>query len=112
MELQDGTRTNSQARVQNEINLYNQEKRAIICKSNGNGAMNLIKTTLSTSFTWPATFGRRHHSPPLYAFCEDSIQMLLFLGTPKIESQKLQFLFSPNFGRSYISPIKFIYFFK
>jgi len=29
LELQDGTRMNSQAKVQNEVNLHNQEKRAI-----------------------------------------------------------------------------------
>ncbi len=29
LELQDGTRTNSQARVQNDINLHNQEKRVV-----------------------------------------------------------------------------------
>jgi hypothetical protein len=30
LELWDGTRTNSQGRVQDEINLHNQEKKAII----------------------------------------------------------------------------------
>ncbi len=29
LELRDGTRTNSQAKVQNVINLHNQEKRAV-----------------------------------------------------------------------------------
>jgi hypothetical protein len=30
LELWDGTKTNSQVRVQDEINLHNQEKRAVI----------------------------------------------------------------------------------
>jgi hypothetical protein len=29
LELRDGTRTNPQARVQSEVNLHNQEKRAV-----------------------------------------------------------------------------------
>jgi hypothetical protein len=29
LELWDGTRTNSQARIQDEINLHNQEKKAV-----------------------------------------------------------------------------------
>jgi hypothetical protein len=29
LELQDGTKTNSQARVQNEMNLHNQGKRVV-----------------------------------------------------------------------------------
>jgi len=29
LELRDGTRTNSQAKVQNEVNSHNQEKKAV-----------------------------------------------------------------------------------
>jgi hypothetical protein len=29
LELQDGTKTNSQEKIQNDINLHNQEKKAI-----------------------------------------------------------------------------------
>ncbi len=32
---------------------------------------NLVRITLNTSFTWPTTFGRKHHFPPyniLYVF--------------------------------------------
>jgi hypothetical protein len=36
---------------------------------NENGAMDLIRTTSSISFTWPTTFGRRHHSPPYNISC-------------------------------------------
>jgi hypothetical protein len=67
LELQDGTRMNSQARVQNDINLHNQRKRAVKqveCK----WCDGLIGTTSSKSFTWPATFGRKHHSPPYIIF--------------------------------------------
>ncbi len=37
---------------------------------NANGATDLVGTTSSTSFTWPATFGRRHHSLPYSIFCD------------------------------------------
>jgi len=46
LELRDGTRTNSQTKVQNEINLHNQGKRVV----NVSGVANLIGTTSSTSF--------------------------------------------------------------
>ncbi len=36
---------------------------------NGNDATDLIGTTSSTSFTWLATFGKKHHSPPYGIFC-------------------------------------------
>jgi hypothetical protein len=36
---------------------------------NENGVTDLVGTTSSTSFTRPATFGRRHHSPPYSIFC-------------------------------------------
>ncbi len=34
------------------------------------GATNLIGTTLSSSFTRPITFRRRHHSPPYSIICD------------------------------------------
>ncbi len=50
--------------------------------------MHLVKTTSSTSFTQPATFGKRHHSPcySIYfaALRGDYIQMSLFFGTPTL----------------------------
>ncbi len=59
LKLRDGTRTrtNSQMKVQDEINLHNQEKKMVSAKSNGSGATNLVGITSSTSFTWPTTFG-------------------------------------------------------
>ncbi len=45
--FQNGNRTNSQARIQIKINLHNQGKKAV----NVNGEMDIVKTTLSTSFT-------------------------------------------------------------
>jgi hypothetical protein len=72
LELWDGTRASSQARVQNEINLHNQGKRVVNAKWNVSGVMNLIKvTTLNISFTQPTSFGKKHHCPPcniLYYF--------------------------------------------
>jgi hypothetical protein len=46
-------------KVQDEINLHNQEKKTVSAKSNGSGPTNLVGTTSSISFTWPTTFGRR-----------------------------------------------------
>jgi len=57
---------------------------------NGSGVVDLVKTTSNINFTWPATFGRRHHSPlPIIYFVslyEDYIQMSFFFGSPKIGS--------------------------
>jgi len=36
---------------------------------NGNGAIDLIGTTSNISITRPATFRRRHHSPPYNILC-------------------------------------------
>jgi hypothetical protein len=49
--------------------------------------MNLVGTTSNTSFTWPVTFGRRHHSPPyntLYASPQGLHPNGIFLESPKI----------------------------
>jgi hypothetical protein len=35
---------------------------------NGSGVTDLVRTISSTSFTWPATFGRKDHSPPYNIF--------------------------------------------
>jgi len=70
---------------------------------NASGAINLIGTTSNTSFTWPTTFGRRHHSRP-YNILYDSTWGLhpndIFseVGVPKF-----RFLLSQNFGCLYIS---------
>jgi hypothetical protein len=37
---------------------------------NASGAMDLVGTTLNTSFTRLVTFGRRHHSPPYSILCD------------------------------------------
>jgi hypothetical protein len=60
--------------------------------------MDLIGTTSSTSFTWLATFGRRHHSLPIIysvPLHRDYIQVPFFLGL----------LLSQNFGCSYLYQI-------
>jgi len=57
---------------------------------NGNGVVELIGTTSSTSFTQLATFGRRHHSLPIIYYVllhGDHIQLSLFHEIPKWESQ-------------------------
>jgi hypothetical protein len=100
LELWDGTRTNSQMRVQEKINLYNPKKNGGQCRLNGSGAMDLVRTTSSTSFTQPMTFGRKHHSLPIVYYVlprMDYIQMSFFPETSKWESQ--------NFGHSYLFQI-------
>jgi hypothetical protein len=63
-----GTRMNSQAKVQDEINLHNQEKRAVSGKSNGRSVVNLVGTISNTSFTQLATFARRYIPLPIVYF--------------------------------------------
>jgi hypothetical protein len=63
---------------------------------NESGATNLIGTISKTSFTWLATFERKHHSPP-YSIFYASPQILhpnvtLSLAFP------LGFLLFQNFG--------------
>jgi hypothetical protein len=55
---------------------------------NESGATDLVTTTLSTSFTQPTTFGRRHHSPPYSIFYSSprGLQMSLFFETPKSQN--------------------------
>jgi hypothetical protein len=71
---------------------------------NGSGVANLVRTTSSTNFTWPATFGRRHHSHP-YSILYASLWRLYpnvtsKIGSPKIGSfvvpQLWTFTFLPN----------------
>jgi hypothetical protein len=53
---------------------------------NGSGVTDLIGTTSSTRFTWPATFGNMHPLSIIYfvPLCGDYIQMSFFLRSPKI----------------------------
>jgi hypothetical protein len=62
LELWDGTRNNSQIRVQMKSTCTIEERRQLL-QLNASGAMDLERTILSTNFKWPTTFGRRHHSP-------------------------------------------------
>jgi len=54
---------------------------------NGSGGADLVRTTSSTKFTWPATFGRRHHSHP-YSILYASLWGLHSNVTSKIGSPK------------------------
>jgi hypothetical protein len=72
---------------------------------------NLIGTTLSRNFTWPATFGRRHHSPPYNIFCASPQGLhpnVIFPQDSQVGIPKLGLLLSQNFGRSYLSQFKSI----
>ncbi len=100
LELQDGTRMNSQVRVQGQPT--QPKKKGDQCKLNGSGAVNLVGTTSTTSFTWLVTFGRRHHSPPYNIFCASPWGLHLNV------TFSLGLLLSQNFGRSYFFQIKFV----
>jgi len=80
LELRDGTRKNSQVRIQDD-QLAQLIKEGDKCKLNGNHVTNLVRITSSTSFTLP--------SPIVYfvPFNGDYIQMSLFPKTPKWEFQ-------------------------
>jgi hypothetical protein len=57
---------------------------------NTNGVVNLVGTPSNTSFTWPATFGRRHHSLPYNILCDSTWELHpndICPETPKWESQ-------------------------
>jgi hypothetical protein len=53
LELRDGTRKNSQVRVQDDQPAQ-PIKEGDKCKSNGNGVMNLVRIISNTSFTLPS----------------------------------------------------------
>ncbi len=66
---------------------------------NESGAINLVETTLSTSFTWFITFGKRHQSLPysiICAFLGDYMQMSLFSRFPN-ESPRIGTFVVPEF---------------
>ncbi len=76
------------------------------------GAMDLIKITLSTSFTWPETFGKRHQSLPyilLCAFLWGLHPNVTFPQISQMEVPKLGLLLSQNFGRSYLFQISLFF---
>jgi hypothetical protein len=78
---------------------------------NGSGAMNLVGTTSSISFTQPITFGRRHHSPPYSILCASPHGLhpnVTFPWDSQVGVPKLGLLLSQNFGHSYLSQIKFV----
>ncbi len=68
--------------------------------------------TLSTSFTRPTTFGRRHHSHRYSILCA-SLQGLhpnvIFPQDSQVGIPKLKLLLSLNFGHSYLFQIKFFF---
>jgi hypothetical protein len=109
LELQDGTRMISEVGVQDDMNP--QPRKGGWCKLNGSGVMDLVGTTSSTSFTRSATFGRRHHSPPyniFYALLWRLHPNVTFPWVFRMGVPKLELLLFLNFGRSYISQIKFV----
>ncbi len=77
-----------------------------MCKLDINGEVDLIRTTSSSSFTRPITFGKRHHSPFYNILC-DFLQGLHSNGIFSLDSQvgvpKLGLLLFQNFGHSYFS---------
>jgi hypothetical protein len=80
------------------------------CKLNGSGVADLIRTTSSTSFTWPATFERKHHSPPYSILCASMWGLhpnVTFPQDSQMGVPKLGLLLSQNFRHSYISQINF-----
>jgi hypothetical protein len=96
-------------RVQDEINLHNPKKSGH-CKLNGSGEMDLIRSTLSTSFTRPTTFGKRHHSPPystFYVFLWGLHPNVTFPWDSQVGVPKLGLLLFQNFGCSYFFQIKY-----
>ncbi len=105
-----GTRTNSQEKVQDETNLHNQERRRLV-QVEWKWCDKFSRDSSSISFTWPATFGRRHHSPPYSILCA-SLQGLrpnvTFPRNSQMEVPKLELFLSQNFGHSYFSQIKSI----
>jgi hypothetical protein len=96
---------NSQARVQNEINLHNQKKKVVnVSWINESGVTEVVETISNTSFTWLATFGRRHHPLPIVYFVpfhEDYMQMSFFV--------RIRTFVVPNFGHSCLCQIKFFF---
>ncbi len=94
-------------RVQDDINVHNQEKRAVnVSRMEVVHVADLVETTSNTSFTWPATFGRRHHSPPYSILCASPRGLhpnVIFSQDSQVGVPKLGLLLSQNFGRSYIS---------
>jgi len=63
------------------------QKKRWLVQMNGSGVADLVKTTSSTNFTWPTTFGRRHHSHP-YSILYASLWGLHPYVTSKIGSPK------------------------
>jgi hypothetical protein len=98
LEFWDGTKMNSQATVQYEINLH---KEGGQCKLDARNVMDLVGTTSNSSFIWPATFGRKHHSPPYSMLC-DSPQGLQTIITFFLKTPKIRILTNPKFWCLYI----------
>jgi hypothetical protein len=70
---------------------------------------NLVETTSRTSFTWPATFGRKLHSLPYSILCVSLWGLhpnVIFLRESQLGVPKLRFLLSHNFGCSHLPQIK------
>ncbi len=81
LELWDETRTNSQARIQDEINLHNQEKKVVKCKLNASGAMDLVKQPQTQVLHSPQPLGKGTTPLPIIYFMtlnEGYIQMAFF----------------------------------
>jgi len=75
--------------------------------------VDLVGTISSTSFTWPGTFGGKHRSPPYNILCASpwgSHPNVIFFRDSQVGVPKLGVLLSQNFGRSYLSQIKFFFF--
>ncbi len=74
--------------------------------------MDLIGTILSISFTWPATFVRRHHSPPYSILCASPWGLhpnVIFPQDSQVGVPKLGLLLSQNFRCSHLFQIKFFF---
>jgi hypothetical protein len=87
-------------------------KKSNLCKLNGNGVVDLIRTSSSISFTQLATFGRRHHSPPYIILCASPRGLhpnATFPQDSQVGVPKLGFLLSQKFGHSYFFQINFFF---
>jgi hypothetical protein len=103
------TKTNSQAIVRNDMNLHNQEEKAINA-SEWKWCGEFSRDNSSTNFTQLATFGRRHHSPPCNILCASLWELHPNVTFPQYSQMgvpKLRFLLFQNFGHLYFPQLNF-----
>jgi hypothetical protein len=91
---------------------YTTKQRRQLVEIDASCVTNLIRTTSSSSFTQPSTFGKGHHSLP-YSILSNFLHGLHPNGTSFRDSQlgvpKLEFLLSQNFLCLYLLQIKHVW---